>query len=162
MIATCTHVHRTGRASPFRECEDKTRESRRTPQTETADPGRGCISHLKFPLWFTMKVQHCESRGTHCKCRPRVQWLHQCEVMSFCSCGCFPRMRSIWFRERGQDLWTMSKRSRGELQLSISRPEGCANPEVCTAPSVYSSGCTMSVHHCKSHGVLNKKRGLRE
>ena len=34
MIATCTHVHRTGRASPFRECEDKTRESRRTPQTE--------------------------------------------------------------------------------------------------------------------------------
>ena len=31
----------------FHECEDKTRESRRTPQTETADPCRGCISHLK-------------------------------------------------------------------------------------------------------------------
>ena len=27
--------------------------------------------------------------------------------MSFRSCGCFPRMRSIWLRERGQDLWTM-------------------------------------------------------
>ena len=27
--------------------------------------------------------------------------------MSFRSCGCFPRMRSIWVRERGQDLWTM-------------------------------------------------------
>ena len=58
MIATCTHVHRTGRASPFRECEDNTRESQRTPQTETADPCRGCISHLKFSLCCTMKVQH--------------------------------------------------------------------------------------------------------
>ena len=27
--------------------------------------------------------------------------------MSLRSCGCFPRMRSIWFRERVQDLWTM-------------------------------------------------------
>ena len=27
--------------------------------------------------------------------------------MSFRSCGCFPRMRSIWLRERGQDLWTI-------------------------------------------------------
>ena len=33
--------------------------------------------------------------------------MHQCKVMSFRSCGCFPRMRSIWFRDRGQDLWTM-------------------------------------------------------
>ena len=68
---------------PFRECEDKTSVSRRTPQTETADPCRGCIPHLKFSLWFTMKVQHCESRGTQSKCRPRVQWLHQCEIVSF-------------------------------------------------------------------------------
>ena len=83
---------------PFRECENKSRESRRTPQTETADSCRGCISHLNVSLWCTMKVQHYMSRGTQCKCRPRVQWLHQCEVMSFRSCGCFPRMRSIWFR----------------------------------------------------------------
>ena len=33
--------------------------------------------------------------------------MHQCEVMSFRSCGCFPRMWSSWLRERGQDLWTM-------------------------------------------------------
>ena len=67
---------------PFRECENKSRESRRTPQTETADPCRGCISHLNVSLWCTMKVQHYINRGTHCKCRPRVQWLHQCEVVS--------------------------------------------------------------------------------
>ena len=36
----------------FRECED-----------HTADPCRGCISHLKFSLCCTMKVQHCKSRG---------------------------------------------------------------------------------------------------
>ena len=52
-------------------------------------------------------------------------------------------MRSIWFRERSQDLWTMSKRSRGELQLSISRPEGCADRKsakirVCTAQDIHS------------------------
>ena len=139
MIATCTHVHRTGRASPFRECEDKTRESQRTPQTETADPGRGCISHFKFPLWFTMKVQHCESRGTHCKCRPRVQWLQQCEVMSFGSCGCFPRMRSIWFRERGQDLWTMSNRRTPTFHKHTGR---LRRPKSCKNPSVHSSGNT--------------------
>ena len=68
---------------PFRECENKSRESRRTPQTETADPFRGCISHLNVSLWCTMKVQHYMSRGTQCECRPRVQWLHQCEVVSF-------------------------------------------------------------------------------
>ena len=52
-------------------------------------------------------------------------------------------MRSIWFRERGQDLWTISKRSRGELQLSSSRPEGCADRKaakirVCTAQDIHS------------------------
>ena len=51
--------------------------------------------------------------------------MHQCEVISFRSCGCFPRMRSIWLRKCGQDLWTMSEKSRGELQLFMSRPEGC-------------------------------------
>ena len=76
---------------PFREREDKTRESQRTPQTETADPCRGCISHLKVSLCFTMKVQHCKSHGALIKCRLREQRLHQCEVTSFRSCGCFPR-----------------------------------------------------------------------
>ena len=47
----------------FRKGEDKTRESQRTPQTETPDPCRGCISHLKVSLWCTMKVQYCESHG---------------------------------------------------------------------------------------------------
>ena len=33
--------------------------------------------------------------------------------------GCFPRMRSIWLRERGQDLWTMcNKKSPGLDGLS--------------------------------------------
>ena len=52
-------------------------------------------------------------------------------------------MQSIWFREGGQDLWTMGKRSRGELQLSISRLEGCADWKaakirVCTAQEIRS------------------------
>ena len=77
-----------------------------------------------------------ESRSTQQICRLRELQVHECEVMSFRSCGCFPRMWSIWFRERGQDHWTMSKSSPGELQLSISRPEGCKNPRV------HSSGYT--------------------
>ena len=37
-----------------------------------------------------------------------------------------PRNRDVGVKTF-QDLWTMSKRSRAELQLSISRPEGCAD-----------------------------------
>ena len=96
MIATCTHVHRTGRASPFRKCEDNTRESQRTPQTETADPCRGCISHLKFSLCCTMKVQHCKSRGV----------LNKNAGSGSSGCISVRSCRSA-ARERGQDLWTM-------------------------------------------------------
>ena len=61
-------------------------------------------------------------------------------------------------REHGQDLWTISERSRGELQLFTSRPEGCedrkaAKIRVCTAQDIH------SLQHCKSHGALNKKAG---
>ena len=41
---------------------EKTSESWRTPQAETADPCRG-TSQLKFSLCCTMKVQHCKSHG---------------------------------------------------------------------------------------------------
>ena len=96
-----------GSDAAFPRMRGKTKESRRTPQTETADPCRGCISHLKFSLWFTMKVQHCKSRGIQCKCRPRLQWLHHCEVVT-------PQLSPNAFRVRGQDLWTMSnKKSPG-------------------------------------------------
>ena len=87
-----------------------------------ADPCRGCISHVKVSLCFTMKVQHCKSHGALIKCGLRKKRLHQCEVTSFRSCGCFPRMRSIWFRERGQDLWTMCNiKSPGLRRPSSSR-----------------------------------------
>ena len=87
----------------------------------------------------------------------------ECRLMdSGCSCCCFQRMQSIWFRERGQDLWTKSKRSRGELQLSISRPEGCADRKAakseCAQLRKYIR-CTMKVQHCNSQGVLNKNAG---
>ena len=67
----------------------------------------GECAQLRIYIRCTMKVQHCKSHGVFIKCRLREWRLHQCEVMSFRSCGCFPRMRSIWLRERGQDLWTM-------------------------------------------------------
>ena len=91
----------------FPRMREKISESWRTPQAETADPCRCCVSQLKFSLCCTMKVQHCKSHGV---LKKKAGWLYQFEVMSFRSCGCVPRMRSIWLRERGQDLWTMSKR----------------------------------------------------
>ena len=50
----------------------------------------------------------------------------------------------------------------GFLQLSISRPEGCADRKaakirVCTAQKY--KRFTMKVQHCKSHGVLVKNAG---
>ena len=66
------------------------------------------------------------SRSTQQECRPGVWRLHQCEVTSFRSCGCFPRMRSIWFRERGQDLW--------------SRPEGCADRKAAKIRVLHNEG----------------------
>ena len=65
--------------------------------------------------------------------------------------------------ERGQDLWTINERSRGELQLFMSRPEGCEqtgrlrNSEFAQLRKY--SCCTMKVQHCKSHGALNKNAG---
>ena len=65
--------------------------------------------------------------------------------------------------ERGQDLWTISKRSRGELQLFMSRPEGCEqtgrlrNSDIAQLRKYIF--CTMKVQHCKSHEALNKKAG---
>ena len=85
------------------------------------------------------------------------------EVVFFRRCGCFPRMRSIWFRKRGQDLWTMSEKSRGELQLFMSNREGCEqtgrlrNSEFAQLRKYIC--CTIKVQHCKSHEALNKNAG---
>ena len=47
--------------------------------------------------------------------------LHQCEVVSFRGCGEHMQTFRIWFRERGQDLWTMCKKSRVELRVEAAK-----------------------------------------
>ena len=57
----------------------------------------------------------------------------------------------------------MSEKSRGELQLFMSRPEGweqtgrLRNSE-CAQLTKYMC-CTMKVQHCKSHRALNNNAG---
>ena len=57
----------------------------------------------------------------------------------------------------------MNERSRGELQLFMSRPEGCEqngrlrNSEFAQLRKYIC--CTMKVQHCKSHEALNKNAG---
>ena len=113
-----------------------------------------------------MKVQHCKGRGTQCKCRPRVQWLHQCEVVFFRRCGdhtsnasasakhLVPRARPGPLDHEQKELWrapTFHKQTGW-----LCRPEGC-EIRVCTAQEIQC--CTMNVQHCKSHGALNKNAG---
>ena len=71
-------------------------------------------------------------------------------------------MRSIWFRKHGQGLWTMNEKRRKELQLIMSRPEGCEqtgrlrNSEFAQLRKYIRC---KKVQHCKNHEALNKNPG---
>ena len=121
-IATCTHVHRTDRASSvnshscdcnpgFQETvvdEKRCVEMSRAVHNKNADPDcSGCIS-----------VRSCRSAAATCK--------------------------------RSQDLCT-SEKSRGELQLSTRRPEGCKKSDFAQeGPALQESRSSL---HLQAQGV---------
>ena len=66
-----------------------------------------------FSFFLHKKVQHCKSHGVLNKsadleCSGCIS-VGSCRSAAAENTLAFPRMRSIWFRECGQDLWTMCK-----------------------------------------------------
>ena len=74
-------------------------------------PSQGCFNGV--PLFLAQKVQHCKSHGVLNKnadpeCSGCIS-VRSCRSAAAANTLASPRMRSTWYRECGQDLWTMCK-----------------------------------------------------